>query len=199
MKTLMTAAAALALIAAAPQAAMATGGTAADKGLRGAAAAAAASEDAKTIGKIEIPDVTVSEPVEDASQAKPGLQPAGAPEKIGEIKTPDIEVKPPLKDRADAKPGLQAGPAAGMDESALEGADVIDASDENIGAFVKFIAPAPGAPTEAVIDVGGVLGLGAHRVAVPLSMVTFAVKDGETLVTVDATAAELKKLPEYES
>ena len=103
MKTLMTAAAALALIAAAPQAAMATGGTAADKGLRGAAAAAAASEDAKTIGKIEIPDVTVSEPVEDASQAKPGLQPAGAPEKIGEIKTPDIEVKPPLKDRADAK------------------------------------------------------------------------------------------------
>lgn len=254
MKTLMTTAAALALIAAAPIAVQAqsvdtndvkpgvqTEGAGVGAGTtdinqdmsvtaperdanavkpglqidRDGMAADEGADDAATggekIGEIETPDISVTTPTADATEVKPGLQtedeantalnPEGtAGESVAEIEVPDIEVTEPTADQSSVKPGLQLDHAAmaDMDEATLKGADVIDANNEDIGEFVTFIA-SEGARTEAVLDVGGFLGLGEHRVAVPLDMVTFEQKDGEMMVYVKATAEELKDMPAVNS
>jgi sporulation protein YlmC with PRC-barrel domain len=65
---------------------------------------------------------------------------------------------------------------------------------EKIGKTEDFIVKSDGTVTFAIIDVGGFLGIGAHRVAIPVSQIS-AVKPH--VVVPGATKEALKSLPEF--
>lgn len=59
-------------------------------------------------------------------------------------------------------------------------------------------SPANGQITHAVLDIGGFLGLGEHRVAVPISDLAIYRSDNETRVYLPWTQEQLEALPEYD-
>lgn len=59
-------------------------------------------------------------------------------------------------------------------------------------------SPATGQITHAVLDIGGFLGMGEHRVAVPISDLAIYRSDSETRVYLPWTQEQLEALPEYD-
>ncbi|HBD91740.1 MAG: hypothetical protein A2092_00755 [Rhodobacteraceae bacterium GWE1_64_9] len=82
----------------------------------------------------------------------------------------------------------------------VQGASVYDAEDKRIGEVSELVLSADGKLTEAVIDVGGFLGIGAKPVALPIGSVDVVRADGgdETRIYVSMTKEELEALPKYE-
>ena len=66
---------------------------------------------------------------------------------------------------------------------------------EKIGKTEDFIVKSDGTVTFAIIDVGGFLGMGAHRVAIPVNQIS-AVKPH--VVVPGATKDALKSLPKFQ-
>lgn len=66
---------------------------------------------------------------------------------------------------------------------------------EKIGKTEDFIVKSDGTVTFAIIDVGGFLGMGAHRVAIPVGQIS-AVKPH--VVVPGATKDSLKSLPKFQ-
>jgi len=66
---------------------------------------------------------------------------------------------------------------------------------EKIGKTEDFIVKADGTVTFAIVDVGGFLGIGAHRVAIPVSQIS-AVKPH--VLVPGATKDALKSLPQFQ-
>ncbi len=87
--------------------------------------------------------------------------------------------------------------------SELEGAPVYDANNKEIGSVSKLIiAPDKKTIKEAVIDVGGWLGIGAKPVAVPMNELQILSKGKNTKdlrVYLTQTKAQLKQMPTYKS
>lgn len=81
----------------------------------------------------------------------------------------------------------------------LESATVYGVNDETIGAISTLTVGTDGQITEAVIDVGGFLGIGAHSVALPFSDLTVLRATGGTDVRVhlDTTKERLKAMPHH--
>lgn len=81
----------------------------------------------------------------------------------------------------------------------LTGARLYDTSDEMIGEISKLIIDDSGKITDAVLDVGGFLGLGEHSVAVPMEDLDIqrADADGSIRVLVGASKEELKAMEQY--
>ena len=83
----------------------------------------------------------------------------------------------------------------------LTGARVYDAEDAWIGEVDRLILGDDGAPAQAIVDVGGFLGLGEKPVALPMEEVDFVrVNDGQDLrMEVPMTKEELEALPTFGS
>lgn len=83
--------------------------------------------------------------------------------------------------------------------SDLEGAYVYGREDESIGSINALNLGADGKITEAVIDVGGFLGMGAHSVLVPFSQLDVQRETSGTKVRVhlDTTKEKLKAMPHH--
>ena len=83
----------------------------------------------------------------------------------------------------------------------IEGVDVFGVNDEAIGEIgytVNAAASGMGHPL-AILEIGGFLGLGEHRVAVPMPSLTFLRgADGDLRAYIDASEEQLEGLPEYE-
>nr|WP_281284899.1 PRC-barrel domain-containing protein [Roseovarius arcticus] len=78
----------------------------------------------------------------------------------------------------------------------MEGANVYGPNGDHIGDISHFHGPAPAA--EAVVDVGGFLGIGAKPVALPASSMKFMRDEaGRVHVTTALTKDELQNLPEH--
>ncbi|SDE34028.1 PRC-barrel domain-containing protein [Limimaricola pyoseonensis] len=99
---------------------------------------------------------------------------------------------------------LEGYAAATLDDISVEqlsGASVYGAQDENIGEIEDLVVTDTGEVEQAVIGVGGFLGLGEKKVAVnfdDLQLMTN--EDGSDIrVYISATEDELKALPEYEA
>ena len=84
---------------------------------------------------------------------------------------------------------------SGMTVGDLNGTDVIDASGETIGT-IKEVVQGPGA-AEAVIGIGGFLGLGQYEVALPLNDLSYEAEAEAIAVTL--TREELEAKPEYDA
>lgn len=84
---------------------------------------------------------------------------------------------------------------------ALVGAHVYDVNDMNIGKVEELILGDDGTQVQAVVlDVGGFLGLGRHRVALAPDevLILHTGHGGDVRVYVDTTKDELEALPRYE-
>lgn len=82
----------------------------------------------------------------------------------------------------------------------LIGADVYDATGENIGAVDDVVIGADNGIEAVIVDVGGFLGIGAHTVSLPVddAQIGWDDVDGDVRVQVSMTADQLEALPEYE-
>lgn len=83
----------------------------------------------------------------------------------------------------------------------LQGAPVYDANNEQIGDISELIVGADGTITEAVIDIGGFLGIGAKPVALNFEQIQVMAEDADgsgVRVQLTATEEELEAMPEYE-
>lgn len=81
--------------------------------------------------------------------------------------------------------------------SDIEGANVYGRDDETIGSVSALKVGTDGQITEAVIDVGGFLGIGAHSVMLPFSQLTVLRRTGgsDLRVHLDTTKEKLKAMP----
>ncbi|MEM1149175.1 MAG: PRC-barrel domain-containing protein [Pseudomonadota bacterium] len=95
-------------------------------------------------------------------------------------------------DMADSPSELLASPFIGMTVGELIGMNVDGSEGDTVGEIDYIISRNGG--MEAVIGVGGVLGLGEHTVAVPLS--AFAM--GDDTLTIEETEASLREMPEID-
>jgi sporulation protein YlmC with PRC-barrel domain len=79
------------------------------------------------------------------------------------------------------------------------GNKVFTSSDESIGSVTNLILEENGGIVAAVVGVGGVLGVGAKNVAVPMDKLTVTrdTSSGEVRLTTMETAETLKAAPEF--
>jgi sporulation protein YlmC with PRC-barrel domain len=84
--------------------------------------------------------------------------------------------------------------ATGWRASKLMHADVYNDSNQKIGKIDDFIVSPDGKLSVAVVDVGGFLGLAAHRVAIPVQQFG---KVAPKVILKGATKEALKELPEF--
>ncbi len=84
--------------------------------------------------------------------------------------------------------------ATGWRASKLMHAPVYNEKDQKIGKIDDFIVSPDGTLSVAVIDVGGFLGLGTHRVAIPVQQFD---QVSPKIVLKGASKEELKKMPEF--
>ncbi|MGF0539069.1 PRC-barrel domain-containing protein [Agrobacterium sp. ES01] len=82
---------------------------------------------------------------------------------------------------------------------ALKGASVYGAKDEDVGDVAEVLLNDDGTVKQLVLDIGGFLGMGEHRIAVNLDEVNIMRNaDGDDVrVYVDSTEEALKAQPEY--
>jgi hypothetical protein len=81
----------------------------------------------------------------------------------------------------------------------VESATVYGRDDETIGTISTLKLGTDGKITEAVIDVGGFLGLGAHSVQIPFSDLTVLreTNGADLRVHLDTTKDRLKAMPHH--
>jgi sporulation protein YlmC with PRC-barrel domain len=84
--------------------------------------------------------------------------------------------------------------ATGWRASKLMHADVYNDKSEKIGKIDDFIVSPDGTLSVAIVDVGGFLGLGAHRVAIPVNQFD---EVSPRIVLKGASKDELRKMPEF--
>jgi sporulation protein YlmC with PRC-barrel domain len=82
----------------------------------------------------------------------------------------------------------------------LEGTAVYDANDENIGSLEELILSTDGKIEQAVIDVGGFLGMGERRIGLAFDemQVMTNADNSEVRVYIDQTRETLEQRPEYQ-
>jgi sporulation protein YlmC with PRC-barrel domain len=83
----------------------------------------------------------------------------------------------------------------GWRASKLIGAAVYNDQNQRIGKIEDMIVAPDGKLSVAIIDVGGFLGIGTHRVAIPVDQ--FSDIKAKRLVLPNATKDALKALPEF--
>jgi hypothetical protein len=86
--------------------------------------------------------------------------------------------------------------ATGWRVSKLLSAEVRNDRDEKVGEIDDMIVSADGTLSVAVIEVGGFLGLGVHRVAIPVRQLVLS-PTAPKVVLPGATKDALKGLPEF--
>lgn len=85
--------------------------------------------------------------------------------------------------------------ARGIRASELVDKDVYNDRNQKIGAIDDFIVSKDGKLSVAVVDVGGFLGMGEHRIAIPVNQFS---QIQPRVVLPGATEEGLKQLPQFE-
>ncbi len=81
----------------------------------------------------------------------------------------------------------------------VTGASVFDINDKRVGEIGELVMSDDGMLQDAIIDVGGFLGLGEKPVAVSFQSLQVLRGDGDVRVYVDTTEEALEALPEFEN
>jgi hypothetical protein len=125
-----------------------------------------------------------------------------APEKVAETTTtaPSASQPNPALVRPDVKrEGYRQPKGAELTSDKLIGAPVYGANDEDVGKVNKLVLNSDGTVKQLVLDIGGFLGMGQHRIAMALDQVNilFNEKGNDVRVYVDSNKESLKALPTY--
>jgi len=84
-----------------------------------------------------------------------------------------------------------------LNSNTVEGANVYGPDDNDIGNVSHLHGTGPTA--QAIVDVGGFLGLGAKPVSLPVSSLNFMRDESGTVhATTSMTKDQLKELPEHQ-
>lgn len=100
-----------------------------------------------------------------------------------------------------ARSGYVQALAQDLKTSDIEGATVYGRDDEKIGSVSALTVGTTGQITDALIDVGGFLGIGVHSVLIQFSALTVLREaDGSDVrVHLDTTREKLKAMPHHDS
>jgi len=81
----------------------------------------------------------------------------------------------------------------------VENATIYGRDDETIGSVSSLKVGTDGKITDAVIDVGGFLGMGAHSVLIPFQQLTVLRENGgsDVRIHMDTTKDKLKAMPNH--
>ncbi|MDO9381697.1 MAG: PRC-barrel domain-containing protein [Hyphomicrobiaceae bacterium] len=102
-----------------------------------------------------------------------------------------------LKDAAKEQPALTEAPGD-IATSKLIGASVYNTQNENIGQIEDLIISSSGSVVTVVIGVGGFLGIGEKKVAMPFSALKAGKGDNNLLkIVVEETRESLKAQPDF--
>ncbi len=80
----------------------------------------------------------------------------------------------------------------------IVGATVYDAHDESVGEVVDLLLSEDAEVNQVLVDVGGFLGMGEHRVALDLNEIEFIDADGALRAQVDVTQEQLEAMPAFQ-
>ena len=103
---------------------------------------------------------------------------------------------------AEASSGDAANPPSAVlldsqDVEGVLGKEVRGAADENMGRIIDVVVDRTAQPRAAVIDFGGFLGVGSRKIAVDWGLVHFDATDGKSRISIELTADQVRKAPEY--
>lgn len=102
---------------------------------------------------------------------------------------------PPPAARAPAAPKEDVGnPVTGMRVSKIIGTKVKNSAGENVGSIDDLVVREKDQVVMAVLSVGGFLGIGDRKVAVPWSELSFGT---DRTVTYNVTKQQLEQQPEF--
>ncbi|MFN3823752.1 MAG: PRC-barrel domain-containing protein [Pseudorhodobacter sp.] len=98
-----------------------------------------------------------------------------------------------------ARDGYARTEAHTLTTSDVESANVYGRDDETIGSISSLKVGTDGKITDAIIDVGGFLGMGAHSVLLPFSQLTVLreTNGSDVRVHLDTTKDKLKAMPQH--
>lgn len=127
----------------------------------------------------------------------PPTTPAVAP--AGELPArPESQAGASTEEQAANQTGTLEQSPGDLAVSKLVGASVYNASNENIGEIEDLIISSNGAISTVVIGVGGFLGIGEKKVAMPFSALKTEKGDNNAMkVVVEGTKDSLKAMPDF--
>lgn len=130
--------------------------------------------------------------VDEGAAPDEGLEVAGGEENEGAMGA--------LVGPAVTREGYQTLEAGMVTADELTGADVYGLADEDLGDIEDLIVAEDGTIEQAIIGVGGFLGIGEHRVAVPFQQLTVLADEGlgDVRVYIDATEETLEGMEEWQ-
>lgn len=98
-----------------------------------------------------------------------------------------------------AREGYARAAVHELKTSDIESATVYGRNDETIGSVSSLKVGKDGQITDAVVDVGGFLGIGAHSVMIPFDDLTVlrATNGSDVRVHMDTTKERLKAMPHH--
>jgi sporulation protein YlmC with PRC-barrel domain len=158
-----------------------------------------------TTEKTKIPAVTEPGPAATANPAattpmpRPGSTVATPPTESAPSMSPATTdtASEAIKDAAKVQPHLTEAPGD-IATSKLVGASVYNAQNENIGQIEDLIISSSGSVSTVVIGVGGFLGIGEKKVAMPYSALKAEKGDNNLLkIVVEGTRESLKAQPDF--
>ena len=147
----------------------------------------------------EVHDLVFAAPEPAATGTTPGAPDATAPDSTA---APDVV---PAPDQSGTMPDSATDPAAAPDAPAAP-----DSGDAAADGTTDGTAPATGGDamppsgeqagqiTHAVLDIGGFLGMGQHRIALPVSDLRIYRSDSDLRVYLPWTREQMTALPEYD-
>ncbi|WP_196258880.1 PRC-barrel domain-containing protein [Pelagibacterium limicola] len=135
-------------------------------------------------------------------QPAQGIQPQGETLQDGTMQAQDPIAQDPLAQdplaTQPAQPGTADGMAGQFSADQLIGATVFGADGDNIGNVDDVQLTAEGEVGAIIVDVGGFLGFGAHRVALPLQDVEVSQDQNQIQVFSPYTQQQLEDQPEFQ-
>ncbi|MGL4311649.1 MAG: PRC-barrel domain-containing protein [Paracoccaceae bacterium] len=137
---------------------------------------------------------------EDATEGEAVMDEATGTDVVTDPAQDDTAATDPATREVISREGWIVAAPAAITTDRLTGADAYDSNDEKIGDVADLILDDQGQVTQAVIDVGGFLGIGSKPVALMLGQVDILQEDGgETLrVYVPMTKEQMEALPSHE-
>jgi len=130
-----------------------------------------------------IPALGLAQPALAQQQAQPPSQ-ASPPSSESQQTQPPAEDRPPGQERA----------AIGVPGEALIGKEIYGADGESLGE-IEDVIEKQGRLQAVLVDVGGFLGFGARRVAVPVDQISV---EGDRVLAPELTMRDLEQLPAYQ-
>jgi hypothetical protein len=128
---------------------------------------------------------TEADPADTMAADESAMEPADEPDMAGDFTPPE---------------GYESLAMAELTAERLDGATIYGQGDETIGTISELVIDPSGKITQAVVDVGGFLGMGAHTVALDFEQlnVVHNAETDEVRVYSSATKEELEQMPEHE-